>query len=205
MSDSHVRRQLSVAVPRDGVHFGITYPNLQSRCLFISYSCSTQRRFRGSHTMLDIIRAIAAFVCLLAAVFLPATGQTPPSYPSFDYDSARSHELKPHRSTIPLEGVQPGFNQLRITLVVSPTGDVVHADASGGEVTEFWPKVRDEVNKWKFTPFEEGGKAVTAEIEEYVDLVPPERLPAEHVAAPVIRSDSKVKITLERTGCYGSC
>ena len=155
--------------------------------------------------MLDIISAIAAFVCLLAAVFLPATGQTPPSYPSFDYDSARSHELKPHRSTIPLEGVQPGFNQLRITLVVSPTGDVVHADASGGEVTEFWPKVRDEVNKWKFTPFEEGGKAVTAEIEEYVDLVPPERLPAEHVAAPVIRSDSKVKITLERTGCYGSC
>jgi ankyrin repeat protein len=113
--------------------------------------------------------------------------------------------MKPHRRTIPLEGVQPGSVQLRLTLIVSPAGDVVHADASGGEVMEFWPQLRGEVSQWKFTPFEEGGKAVTAQIEEYIDLVPPERSPAKHVAAPVLRSDSKVTITLERTGCFGSC
>ena len=155
--------------------------------------------------MLDIIRAIAAFVCLLSSVFLPATGQTLPSYPSFDYDSARSHELEPHRRTIPFKGVQPGFHQLRLTLIVSPSGDVVHADASGYEMMEFWPELRGEVNAWRFTPFEQGGKAVTAEVEEHIDLVPPERLPTRHIAAPAVRSDSKVAITLERTGCYGSC
>jgi hypothetical protein len=155
--------------------------------------------------MLDTIRAIAVFVCLSASVFLPAACQTRPSYPSFDYDSARAHELKPHRRTIPLEGVRPGFHQLRLTLMVSPGGEVVHADASGDEMMEFWPELRGEVNAWKFTPFERGGKAVTAEVEEYIDLVPPERLPARQVAAPVVRSDSKVAITLERTGCFGSC
>lgn len=65
--------------------------------------------------------------------------------------------------------------------------------------------MQDEVRSWKFTPFEKNGKAVTAEIEEYIDLVPQERLPKKHVAAPVARPTSKVRITLERTGCYGSC
>lgn len=49
------------------------------------------------------------------------------------------------------------------------------------------------------------GKAVSAEVEEYIDLVPPERLPANHIAAPIIRPDSKITITLERGGCYGTC
>jgi hypothetical protein len=65
--------------------------------------------------------------------------------------------------------------------------------------------LQNEVRSWKFTPFEKNGKAVTAEIEEYIDLVPPERLPKKHLAAPVVRPTSKVRITLERTGCYGSC
>ena len=46
---------------------------------------------------------------------------------------------------------------------------------------------------------------VTVEVEEYIDLVPPERLPKRHVTAPAIRPDSKVTVTLERTGCFGSC
>jgi ankyrin repeat protein len=46
---------------------------------------------------------------------------------------------------------------------------------------------------------------VAALVEEYLALVPPERLPKIHVAAPPIRPDLKVTITLERTGCYGSC
>jgi ankyrin repeat protein len=80
------------------------------------------------------------------------------------------------------------------------------ADASGDRDTlKFWPQLQDEVRQWKFTPFEENGKAVTAEVEEYIDLVPPERQPKIHVAAPVLRPNSKVAITLSRTGCFGSC
>jgi hypothetical protein len=151
-------------------------------------------------------RIIIAFSCFLSSIFLWALNEKRPSYPSYDYDVARAHEIKPHRRTIPLAGVLPGFNQLRLTLIVSPTGDVVDADPGGDrEILKFWPQLQDEVRLWKFTPFERNGKAVTAEVEEYIDLVPPEQLPKNRVAAPVVRPNSKVRITLERTGCYGSC
>jgi len=149
---------------------------------------------------------IVAFTCLLSGIFLTAQDEQRPSYPSYVYGVAREHEIKPHRQTIPMEGVTSGFNQLRLTLIVSPAGGVVSADASGAPNTlEFWPQLQNEVRSWKFTPFEKNGQAVTAEIEEYIDLVPPERLPKKHLAAPVVRPTSKVRITLERTGCYGSC
>jgi hypothetical protein len=149
---------------------------------------------------------IVAFTCLLSGIFLTAQDEQRPPYPSYVYDVAREHEIKPHRRTISMEGLTPGFNQLRLTLIVSPAGEVVSADASGApNILEFWPQLQSEVRSWKFTPFEKNGKAVTAEIEEYIDLVPPERLPKKHVAAPVVRPTSKVRIALERTGCYGSC
>ncbi|HEX6493970.1 MAG TPA: DUF6438 domain-containing protein [Acidobacteriaceae bacterium] len=165
-------------------------------------------RLGVSYTMLAIIRALVPLAaCLLASISLRASEKKQPTYPSFDYDAAVAHEVKPHRRTIPFEGIlSGGFHQLRLSLIVSPTGDVLHAEASGdGEARDVWPKLQEEVNQWKFTPFEEGGKAVTAEVEEYLDLVPPERLPAKHVAAPVLRPDSKIAITLERTGCFGTC
>jgi len=114
--------------------------------------------------------------------------------------------MKPHRRTIPFEGVRPGFNQLHLTLTVSPTGDVLESDATGDPgMLKLWPQLQGEVRQWKFKPFEENGKAITAEVEEYIDLVPQERLPKNHVAAPVLRRDSKVAITLERSGCFGTC
>jgi ankyrin repeat protein len=151
-----------------------------------------------------MIRATVAFTCLLSSVWLWASDEKQP--PSFDYDVAHAHEIKPHRRRIPLQGVHSGFNQLRLTLTVSPTGDVVDADANGDqEALRLWPQLEGEVRQWKFTPFEENGKAVAAEIEEYIDLVPPERPPKNHVVAPILRRDSKVAITLERSGCFGSC
>ena len=151
------------------------------------------------------MRTIIA-LSLVSSIFFQESGNKRHSNPSFDYEVARGHEVKPHRRTIPLKGVRPGFNQLRLTLIVSPAGDVASADAGGeDEILKFWPQVQDEVRLWKFTPFERDGKAVTAEVEEYIDLVPPERLPTHHVAAPIIRPNSKVAITLARTGCFGSC
>ena len=47
--------------------------------------------------------------------------------------------------------------------------------------------------------------AVTAEVEEYLDLVPPERLPKKHVLPPLLSPNSKVSISLQRSGCYGTC
>jgi ankyrin repeat protein len=152
------------------------------------------------------LRTIIAFTCILLSIFSQESSDKRYSNPSFEYDVARGHEIKPHRRTIPVKGVRPGFNQVRLTLIVSPAGDVMSAHAGGeDEVLKFWPQLQDEVLLWKFTPFERNGEAVTAEVEEYIDLVPPERLPRRHVAAPAVGPDSKVAITLQRTGCFGSC
>jgi hypothetical protein len=152
-----------------------------------------------------MIRAVTLLL-LFSSIFLKAFDEKPSSYPAYDYDVARAHEIKPHRRRIPMEGVRSGLNQLRLVLIVSPTGNVLDAQAGGnGDVLKFWPQLKGEVSQWKFTPFEKHGKAVQAEVEEYIDLIPPERLPENHVAAPILRPDSKVTITLERTGCYGTC
>jgi hypothetical protein len=152
----------------------------------------------------DMIRPIVVLTRLVSSLTLWASDNKRPSYPSFDYDVARKHEIKPHRRNIPF--VEAGHGQLRLTLIVSPTGEVVDAKAGGdSDLLKFWPQVEGEVRQWKFTPFEKNGKAVTAEVEEYIELVPPERLPTNHVAAPALRPNSNVTITLERTGCFGSC
>ena len=69
----------------------------------------------------------------------------------------------------------------------------------------FWPQLKDEVSQWKFTPFTRGGKAVTAEVDESIELVPPERMPKAHVTAPPITKDSKVAIRLQRQWCDETC
>lgn len=138
----------------------------------------------------------------------PAWAQQEPkkNHPHFDYMAAEQHEVGLHRHTIPLEGIRPGFHQLHLTLKVSPMGEVLKADVGGdAQDMKHWPELEEEVNAWKYKPFEVNGKAVTAEVEEYLDLVPPERLPKTHVAAPAITPNSKIVITLERGGCYGTC
>lgn len=155
-----------------------------------------------------ISRTTLGLILLLWAGGLGAQSHQTESYPSFDYDAAQTHELKPHRRTIPMAGAQPWLSQLQLTLTVSPQGDVVGADvvANGNsESLKYWPRVQGEVRQWKFTPFEVDGKPVTAQIEEYVDFVPPERLPAVHVKPPVIRPYAPIEITLQRTGCFGAC
>ncbi len=155
--------------------------------------------------MPDMIGISALTILLLGSLLCPQN-EKEPLYPSYDYEQVRAHEIKPHRRTIPMEGVRHGFNQLRLTLIVSPSGDVLDAKAGGDvKVLKFWPQLQDEVRHWRFIPFEENGKAVTAQVEEYIDLVPPERHSRTLVAGPLLRTDSRIAITLVRTGCYGSC
>ena len=146
----------------------------------------------------------AAF--LFAGGLFPMSAQNPAGPASFGYNEAQSHELKPHRGIIPTEGVRSGFHQFGLKLIVSPTGQVTEADAKGmPEELKHWPQVKGEILQWKFAPFLVDGTPVTASVEEYLDLVPLERFPKTHVAPPVLRPDSKVAITLQRTTCYGTC
>lgn len=144
-------------------------------------------------------------LCVLA-FWRAASGQEAAKTPAIGYDVAFAHEIAPHRRSIPLAGVQGGFNQIGLKLTISAAGDVVKAEPNTNAETErFWPMIRAEVLGWKFKPFEVDGMPVTAEVEEYVDLTPPERFPTTHVKPPTLRPDSKIVIELERSMCYGRC
>src|SRR5580698_4143931 len=96
-------------------------------------------------TMLGMIRAVAVAL-LFSHTLLGASDEKRPSYPTFDYDVARAHEIKPHRRRIPTEGISGGFNQIHLILIVSAAGDVVDAQAGGDDKSlEFWPQLRGEV------------------------------------------------------------
>lgn len=159
--------------------------------------------------MLKMHWMIVALLCLLPGLPLIANEGQKPSYPSFDQETARDHETKPHRRKFPVVGMNQaeymGDHYLHMKLTISPTGDVIHAEPISffGEDAEmkFWPQVEGEVSQWKFTPFTKGGKPVTAEVHESIVLLPPERLPKTHVAPPPITQDSKVTIELQRTCC----
>src|SRR5215813_496881 len=61
------------------------------------------------------------------------------------------------------------------------------------------------LRNWSYEPFLREGKPVTATFTEYVKIVPPERRPAKHVAFPKIRDWNSLRITLQRSGCFGTC
>lgn len=58
--------------------------------------------------------------------------------------------------------------------------------------------------QWRFTPFARDGHPVRARSTVSVGFLPAERLPTRHVAFPDAGRED-VTITLERTGCFGSC
>lgn len=165
-----------------------------------------------SCNVLPMIRATSILTLLAISLAGAAQNTKETAYPSFDYEAARVHESQPHRRTIPLKRMDESSyldqlnEQLHLTLIISPAGEVIRVEANGGDRgMRYWPEVRPEVSAWKFQPFEKDGKAVTASVEEYVDLVPPERLPKTHVKPPEIHPNSNIVIRLDRSGCYGAC
>ena len=148
------------------------------------------------------MRTLALLVVVLSALFFGAAQE-----PKIEFEVARSHELQPHRRTIPTTAV--GLNnsmQIQLELTVSQDGEVMAIKPNAEpKAMQYWPQVRQEIEKWRFTPFLANGKPVQARVEEYVDLVPPERLPAAHIPPPPLGPDSHIVISLQRSGCYGTC
>jgi len=105
------------------------------------------------------MRVVSVLALILFVSPLHAQDREAPQYPCFDYQVARTHEIKAHRRSIPMVGVRSGFNQLRLTLMVSPNGEVLQSDAGGDpNALKFWPQLQGEVNKMEIQPFREGRK-----------------------------------------------
>lgn len=137
------------------------------------------------------------FIFLIAS--LPGRADTGASHSLFSYQEVRKHELLPHRRIIPRAGIRSGFNQLRLRLTVSADGRVAKAEPDENTALfALWPEVRDEVLAWKFLPFERDGKAVLAEVDDYITFAPLELSPKRHVTPPILSAGSRIAITLQK-------
>lgn len=108
---------------------------------------------------------------------------------------------------------------LPITVVVGPDGSVISAVLSDevnfddAEVPKQWvaelkrvaTQAEAEVRSLHYRPFERNGHAVSATFEQGVPIIPPEMLPGPHVNFPQIHDWNSLRMSLERTGCLGTC
>jgi ankyrin repeat protein len=96
------------------------------------------------------------------------------------------------------------FDSIELELVVDASGAVVTVEVTRGP-DEFEKAAIAEAESWNYKPFERDGKAVPAKFSEYIRLLPPEKIPSIHVPFPEIRDWNSLRMTLRRSGCFGTC
>ncbi len=91
-----------------------------------------------------------------------------------------------------------------LELEVGTEGTVISARATYGP-QEFFAEAIRLAKSWKFKPFERNGRPVVARLRDWVHIYPPERHPETRVPFPEVKDWDSLRITLDRTGCYGVC
>lgn len=91
---------------------------------------------------------------------------------------------------------------LTFEVVVGTEGKTLDAKkVSGfifGDLTLLW-------KTWQYKPFERNGHPVVAKLRESVAILPSGKYSAAHSPFPEIHDWNSLRITLSRSGCYGTC
>jgi hypothetical protein len=134
---------------------------------------------------------------------LDAFAQTPVNIS--DTKVVASHRID-ERRLLPIKSTQdhawPAY--VRLELTVAADGSVTSAIANEGS-GRYYDAAAHAALGWTYKPFLRDGKPVSVTFSEYVRIVPPERRPATHTLFPEINDWSSLKISLARTGCFGTC
>ena len=93
---------------------------------------------------------------------------------------------------------------VNLKILVAPSGAVKSATPVSGR-KEWYSEATAIAMSWQYKPFERSGESTYARFPSYVLIVPTERRPNQHLAFPEIKNWSSVRITLRRTGCFGTC
>lgn len=91
-----------------------------------------------------------------------------------------------------------------LELIIGTDGRVISAKATDGP-KEFYADAIARSQTWQYKPFLRWGRPIVAQIQDRISVLPPEHLPSAHVQFPKVDDWSTLVITLERTGCYGTC
>jgi len=120
------------------------------------------------------------------------------------------------------KAVSPGklfLATVRVDVLVDKKGAVLSATAvppsdndfavSETGLSKLTPDILAEaetvVSKLHFAEFKSGDRAVAVTFQQYVQVLPPELTPANHIPVPVVRNWNSVTISLQRTSCFGRC
>lgn len=95
------------------------------------------------------------------------------------------------------------LESVHIQFVVAASGEVLRAEAL--DSSRFADQALAIVKALRFRPFVRNGAAVEVQADEYVPILPPEKVPANHVPFPEVDDLSSVEFSLKRTACFGSC
>lgn len=101
------------------------------------------------------------------------------------------------------------YDGVEVEAIVDPAGSVISATGGLPPNTKLPRRLVAQaerlVRALQYKPFMRHGRAVTAKVTEYVQILPPELKPARHLAFPHVKDWKSVKITLQRTECLTEC
>jgi hypothetical protein len=86
-------------------------------------------------------------------------------------------------------------------VVVGTDGKAVTAQTSDGFIGDLTLLCKT----WRYKPFERNGQPVIARVRESVTILPIGEFTEAHVPFPEIHDWNSLRITLNRSGCYGMC
>ncbi|HTD23235.1 MAG TPA: ankyrin repeat domain-containing protein [Terriglobales bacterium] len=167
---------------------------------------------------LALLLAAAFFVTMICVAQRQETAK--PTENKESPVAVSAEEVQSHRiGDIPLiriklkpeEQAQVGMGGIRLKITVDPNGAVVAISAAKDEdiPPNIPPGLQSQAEALaknnKYQPFQRNGHAVWAKFDDWVRVLPPELKPLQHIPFPEIHNWKSVRITLQRTGCFGAC
>lgn len=158
----------------------------------------------------------AAVLAAVSATMISGQESVPPAKLSAAQAPVRASEkeVESHRigdrPILRLQLAQPEGSELamlgiRVDVTVGPDGAVASATC-GDELSQaLRTQAEDAVRGLKYRPFERDGHPAWVKFKEWIKFYSPELEPWWHTSFPVANDWESVVITLERTGCLGSC
>jgi hypothetical protein len=163
--------------------------------------------YEGTITMFNLLLAAAIILPPMHPAAAVRSGEPTPVLVSSE--EADDHAINRDRLYL-RTAIGPHFSGSTITVVVDAKGSVVSALARPWNQEKDIPlafliQAEAMVRGLQFKPFYRRRHPVSVTFERYVIALPPELIPDHHEQFPEVHDWNSVKITLERTLCYGMC
>jgi len=148
---------------------------------------------------------VLAVFSILSLLPLPTLAQAPVELTPQESDLWE--HMAGYREVIHSDKVTPfeAFDaHIELEVIVLPNGRVNEAHAVRGP-KEFYARAEEIEFARTFRPFLHNGVPVTAKIEDFVSVAPPEAWLPKPVPFPAAIDLATVSMSLSRTGCFGTC